>query len=359
MLDSRKPHEALEGLTLPNGWRVEGRITPGDQHTGGYFSCGYVVRKSDGSTGYLKALDFFSGLPESDDPARTLEPLIAAFNFERDLLERCRENRLSRVVTALDTGAVTPPGFSGVSTVQYIIFELAETDLRGLMSAVQELDVAMALRALHHIAVGLEQLHGLGIVHQDLKPSNVLLFNGMRSSKLADLGRAASRGAESPHYELAPAGHAAYAPPEMLYGGPNSSWESRRLGCDVYHLGSMISSIFTTIGMTPLIMYGLDAEQHWRNWAGGWTSALLFLRPAFAEAVDYVVREVPVYVRPDIRGALSALCDPDPALRGYPRSRGNTRTQFSVRRYVSLFNRLASKAEIQVSLALRRHVIAG
>ena len=345
---------------MSNGWHVERRTTPGDQHTGGYFSCGYIVNKVDGSTGYLKALDFFSRLPESDDPARALEPLIAAFNFERDLLEQCRQNRLSRVVTALDTGTVTPPGFAGISTVQYIIFELAEMDLRGLMSAVQELDAAMALRALHHIAVGLEQLHGLGIVHQDLKPSNVLLFDGMRSSNgLADLGRAASRGVEPPHYGVTPAGHQAYAPPEMLYRGPATSWESRRIGCDVYHLGSMISSIFTTIGMTPLIMYGLDRDQHWSNWEGDWESALLFLRPTFADAVDYVVGEVPQYVRPDIRAALTALCDPDPSLRGHPRDRGSAHTQFAVRRYVSLFNYLANKAEINLSLALRRNVISG
>ena len=337
---------------------MEGRTTPGDQHTGGYFSCGYTVKKPDGSTGYLKALDFFSRLPESDDPARDLEPLIAAFNFERDLLDRCRQNRLSRVVTALDTGSVTPPGFGRGSTVQYIVFELAQTDLRGLISALRELDAAMALRALHHIAVGLEQLHGLGIVHQDLKPSNVLLFDGMKSSKLADLGRAAARGSEPPHYELTPAGHQAYAPPEMLYRGPVASWESRRMGCDVYHLGSMISSIFTTIGTTPLIMYGLDSDQHWRSWTGDWESALLFLRPAFAEAVDYVSSEVPPYVRSDIRDALHALCDPDPLLRGHPRNRGSVRTQFSVRRYVSLFNYLANKTEIQLSIALRHNVIS-
>ena len=275
--DIRKPHEALEGLALPRRWHVARRVIPTDQHSGGKFSCGYIVKHEDGFSGYLKALDFFSRLPESDDPARALEPLIAAFNFERDLLERCRRNKLSRVVTALDTGAVTVAGFNGVSTVQYIIFELAESDLRGLMSATEELDIAMALRALHHIALGLEQLHGIGIAHQDLKPSNVLLFDGRTSSKLADLGRAASRGTEPPHYELSPAGHRAYAPPEMLYGAPATSWESRRMGCDAYHLGSIICSIFTTIGMTPLITYGLDPEQRWTNWSGDYDSALMFL----------------------------------------------------------------------------------
>ncbi len=191
---SLRPHEALQDLNLPRGWQVIQRITPPEQHSGGNFSCGYVVQNSDGSTGYLKALDFFSRLDESADPARTLEPLIAAFNFERDLLEKCRQKGLSRVVTALDTGAVTVPGFNSYSTVQYIIFELAESDLRGLISAVDDLDIVMALRTLHHIAVGLEQLHGIGIAHQDVKPSNVLLFQSKKSSKLADLGRAAASG---------------------------------------------------------------------------------------------------------------------------------------------------------------------
>ena len=131
------------------------------------------------------------------------------------------------------------------------------------------------------------------------------------------------------------------------------------MGCDIYHLGSMISSVFTTIGMTPLIMHGLDTDQQWYSWSGDWESALLFLRPAFADAVDYVASEAPSYVRADIREALNALCDPDPSLRGHPRNRGSIRTQFSVRRYVSLFNYLASRAEIQISIALRRNGNSG
>ena len=310
------PHEMLEGLVLSGGWRVNQRADPGKDHTGSHFSCGYRVTREDGTQGYLKAFDFFSRLPESDDPARTLEPLLKAFNFERDLLERCRKKHLSRVITALDHGAVSVPGFKGISTVQYIIFELAETDFRGLMSAVRDLDIATALRTLHHIAVGLKQLHGLGIAHQDLKPSNVLLFNGMKSSKLADLGRAADKGSESPHYGMVPAGHRAYAPPELLYDATEGSWERRRMGCDTYHLGSMISSIFTTVGMTPLVVDSLDSGHKPFEWRGDYESALLFLRPAFARAVDYVVSEVPQDLRGELEGVIGQLCEPDPKLRG-------------------------------------------
>ena len=353
------PHEMLEGLVLTGGWRVDQRVDPGEDHSGSYFSCGYRVTGEDGTQGYLKAFDFFSRLPESDDPARTLEPLLKAFNFERELLERCRQKHLSRVITALGYGAVNVPGFTGISTVQYIIFELAETDFRGLMSAVSDLDIAMAFRTLHHIAVGLNQLHGIGIAHQDLKPSNVLLFDGMKSSKLADLGRAAEKGNEPPHYGIVPAGHRAYAPPELLYDASDGSWERRRMGCDTYHLGSMISSIFTTVGMTPLVVGSLDRGQEPFEWKGDYESALLFLRPAFARAVDYVVSEVPHDLRGELEGVIGQLCEPDPKLRGHPRDRSNPATQFALHRYVSLFDRLAKRAELLTDIKLRRDGIAG
>src|SRR6188768_1116607 len=109
--EKKKPHESLEGITLTNGWKVLDRLTKTAGSSGGHFSCGYLVEHKDGRRGFLKALDFFSMLPESADPARDLEPLIKAFNFERDLLEMCRKGRLSKIVSALDNGAVTVQGF--------------------------------------------------------------------------------------------------------------------------------------------------------------------------------------------------------------------------------------------------------
>ena len=342
------PHELLEGMSLKNGWRVIEKLDKSDAGTGGTFSCGYIAGHSDGKRGYLKALDFFSRLPESDDPARALEPLLNAFNFERDLLNRCREERLSRVVTALDDGAVTVPEVLGPSTVQYIIFELAEGDVRTQMARADELDLAWALRSLHQTAVGLEQLHSIKVAHQDLKPSNVLLFDGLSSSKLADLGRAAAKGEEPPHYQLAVAGDCAYAPPELLYGAESRSWEAKRLGCDAYLLGSMIASIFTTVAMTPLIMMGLSPRFHWRQWVGSYEEVLPYVRAAFSDAVIYVAEEFPPGFKSDLTEVLQQLCEPDPSLRGHPKDRhaggGNT---YSLQRYLSKFDLLATKAEFQ------------
>ena len=108
--EKKRPHESLSGMELDGGWKVVRRTTRAAEATGGYFSCGYIVEHADGRFGYLKALDFFSMLPDSPDPARDLEPLIRAFNFERDVLETCRQGKLSRIVTALGSGSVTVPG---------------------------------------------------------------------------------------------------------------------------------------------------------------------------------------------------------------------------------------------------------
>lgn len=342
------PHELLEGMSLKNGWRVVQRLAKPEAGTGGTFSFGYIAERSDGQRGYLKALDFFSRLPEADDPARALEPLLKAFNFERDLLARCRANRLSRVVTPLDDGAVTIPNVPGPSTVQYIIFELAEGDVRTQMARADELDVAWGLRSLHQMAVGLEQLHSINVAHQDLKPSNVLLFDDLKSSKLADLGRAAAKGEEPPHYHLPVAGDCGYAPPELLYAAEPRSWEAKRFGCDAYLLGSMIASLFTTVAMTPLIMMGLASRFHWRKWAGSYEEVLPYVRAAFADAVSYVADEFPTDFKPDLTEALQQLCEPDPSLRGHPKDRplrgGNS---YSLQRYVSKFNLLATMAEFR------------
>jgi serine/threonine protein kinase len=344
------PHELLEGMLLKNGWRVLNRLEKPESGSGGTFSCGYLAERSDGQRGYLKALDFFSRLPENEDPARALAPLLDAFNFERDLLSTCRNYRLSRIVTALDDGAITVPNVPPPATVQYIIFELAEGDVRKQMEKVDNLDPAWMFRSLHHMALGLQQLHAHNAAHQDVKPSNVLLFDNFNMSKLGDVGRAAVKGIEPPHYSFPVAGDWSYAPPELLYGAVPGSWDGKRVGCDLYLLGSMIASFFTGVAMTPLILDGLDRPFHWTNWHGNYAEVLPYLRVSFYDAVSYVSDEFPPDYREELREILKQLCDPDPSLRGHPRDKGmESGNPYSVRRYVNHFDLLARKAETKFS----------
>lgn len=61
--------------------------------TGGCFSQSYRVISDNGQEAFLKALDYTSALQESEDPARVLAALTAAYNHERDLLARCHAPR--------------------------------------------------------------------------------------------------------------------------------------------------------------------------------------------------------------------------------------------------------------------------
>src|SRR5436305_8926186 len=94
------PAARLEGLTLPSGWRVVEKIDVPPGATGGQFSCPYIVER-EGRRAFLKALDYskaedIAQQAATDIPA-ALQWLIAAYNFERNLLRQCVQRRMDRV----------------------------------------------------------------------------------------------------------------------------------------------------------------------------------------------------------------------------------------------------------------------
>src|SRR5438045_2475021 len=175
------PAALMTGLTLPEGWTVVSAIPRAPGATGGNFSVGYLVRNAAGEEAFMKALDYSRAL-QSADPARVLQAMTEAYNFERDVLKKCRDKKMSRVVTAIADGSIQVPTPNGPQVVQYIIFEKADCDCRNFINTSNFFDVAWALRSLHHIATGLRQMHINDMANQDLKPSNVLVFR-QNSSK--------------------------------------------------------------------------------------------------------------------------------------------------------------------------------
>jgi serine/threonine protein kinase len=231
------------------------------------------------------------------------------------------------------------------TVVQYLIFELASGDVRSQLDAADQFDTAWALRSLHQIANGLKQLHGLGIAHQDLKPSNVLSFPD-DGSKIADLGRSACKELTSPYDDHKVAGDRSYAPPELLYGHIDGDWTRRRIGCDAYLLGSMVVFLFHRVAMTTLILDNMERSHHWRAWDGTFEEVLPYLRDAFGYALRDIGPAFPPYLRDELTCIARELCEPDPRLRGHPANRTTRQNQYSLERYVSRFNLLASKVEL-------------
>jgi serine/threonine protein kinase len=347
-----RPAEMLSGLELSNGWVVVGRIPSLPDGTGGTFSTPYTVERG-GQRAFLKAIDFTRALAD-EDPARALEQLTRIFNFERDLVKACTDQRMRNVIRVLDEGSTTVPNGGAVPRVNYLIFELADGDIRRIMRLSTDLDAAWAFRSLKEVALGLTQLHGAGIAHQDLKPSNVLDVQGVY--KVADLGRASRRGEHGPFDNLRCAGDPNYVTPEQMYGFALNDWDARRRAGDLYHLGGLL--LFLLTGVTAsAALYGHLAPAHlpppWGTWGGTFDQVIVHLREATGRITDCIPTFSDAQMRESIVTRFVELCDPDPRTRGHPKNRVGAGSQYSLERYVSHFDALSARARRRVVRVLR------
>jgi serine/threonine protein kinase len=338
------PAFRLAGLNLEGGWCVRKRLDGTLGATGSTFSCGYEIADQDGHIAFLKALDYTTAF-KSPDPPAALQALTAAFVFERDLLRHCRARKMDRIVRSTGDGRVKVDE-SDLGLVDYLIFETADGDLRTQLSRMNRVDDAWKLRALHNMATGLKQLHTEEIAHQDLKPSNALVFEG-KLVKIADLGCASLKGTASPRDNLDFSGDPSYAPPELLYGYRDPEWVIRRLGCDAYLLGSMIVFLFEGASTTALLSSELAPEHRWRKWSGTYVEVLPYVREAFGRVVEKFGKAMAdAKLRVELQTLLRYLCEPDVSLRGHPLNRHGFAPRLSLERFISKLDLLARRAEL-------------
>ena len=348
MKNKSTPAERLVGKTLLNSWFVEESIPRIGNATGGHFSASYIVKSNRGHKAFLKAMDYEKAL-KSNNPASELQAMTAAFNFERNLLEQCRNKKLSRVVRVLDSDILRPQNGNPYEVVQFLIFELAKGDIRSYIEINKNFDTAWTLRTLHNIAAALQQLHMKQIVHQDLKPSNILVFDRNNISKIADLGRANSRELTAPHDDAIIAGDKTYAPPELLYGQVSQDWEVRRLGCDMYQFGSMVVFFIEGCSITHLLFSRLNNRYHPNQWSGKYSEVLPYIQREFAQVIRDLKESTRTDFADEIADTVKQLCNPDPAERGHPKAIRIGVNQYSLERYVSNFDKLAKRAELSLT----------
>lgn len=347
---------ALRGKKREGHWHVKERIEKGPNDSGGNFSVGYIAVHDDGTEAFLKSTDI--GLLTRHRHASPLDNITDAFNeqrFERAILEICHENHMDRIVHALDYGEFETTHGGVRDYVFFIIFEKASGDVRKQADRQRREELSWVLNALHNLAVAIQQLHGEKIAHNDVKPSNFLVFDKYLQ-KLADLGRATSDKQIGPWDSVKYSGDPHYAAPEFWYSTvtfPNFSGKiafNVRQASDLYMLGSMGFFLTTGESLTPLIVKLLRPE-HWpMNWCGSFDDVLPYIRDAFGHAMQFFDAEIPGNASVEetkcvdaLRVAITQLSDPDPRLRGHPVNLGGQANRYSVERYVSLFDNLAKR----------------
>ena len=327
-----------------DGWRVIEEMGTYPGMTGGTFSTGYIVEK-DGRQAYLKAMDLQRALLKG---ARAIQAIVNQYLFEKDILDFCRQRGLSGIVSLYDAGEINvalenaPPAI-----IYYLIFELAEGDIRRQLTIGGDKEAFWKLNVLHQCAVGLTQLHGVEIAHQDLKPSNVLSFSAEKTFKLADLGRCNSKQFMAPTDAMEYPGDPSYAPPEYHYSEIPLNRVDQRMGSDAYLLGSLVSFLFAE-GPGALIstLQRLPEQYLPENWEGSYKEALPFLIKAHTEASIDLKKRLPEIIRQELGEAYFNLCHPDPVVRGHPAARKQSGRPLGLDRYRSIFDRLKFKVKI-------------
>ncbi len=355
----------LTGKTTDNGWSIVERLPhrsedPKEEKTGGAFSVGYRVEK-EGKLSFMKVFDIVKAFEKGRRLEVEIERITGEYNHEKALLDLCTSGRMSRVVKILDHGVILTPfplSFDPDYTLplHYIIFERADGgDIRDVFNTYDKVNDAIKLEYLHHTIVGIQQIHKAQISHQDIKPSNVVVFkeNG-DGAKLVDFGRALKKGVPAPHASLKVAGAKYNAPPEQLYGHEAPDWHDRREAGDLYNFGSLVSFMYSGKYATTGIFENMQRELLPGIWQGAYEDVLPMVQMAFAQFLVDIRPSFPEWARDSLEQVVKLCCEPDVYKRGDPRARAQVGKPIGVDRFISRMNTLRTEAQRRLLTAEKR-----
>ena len=189
---------------------------------------GYRLQRQlgEGATGLVYEARDLEGAPVA---VKMLRPELAA---DATLQARFRrEARLARAIRSAHVVPILEVGEANGTT--YLVLplypggSLAARLRRGPMAA----DETAALAA--HLARGLDELHGRGIVHRDVKPSNVL-FDADGTAALSDFGLARAVDSTRLTHDGQLLGTPHYLAPELIEGTEATP------ASDIYALGCVL-----------------------------------------------------------------------------------------------------------------------
>ncbi|MCK4359097.1 MAG: protein kinase family protein [Candidatus Cloacimonetes bacterium] len=326
----------LEGKTLGK-WRIIEKRKKTVEDNSGYWSTCYTVENEKGELAFLKAYNYVYAFKYTASSADTLKFMNDNYIYERDLLQFCKEHKMRRIVTAIDSGVHSES--NEIIPVPYLVFEIAQGNLKSYQ-AVNNPALGWKLKSFHDALVGLSQLHRAKIVHQDIKPSNILIF-GKNISKISDLGSATQLNNESYWTKDDHCGDMRYAPIELLYNYFSTDWDTRRFGADLFMMGGILTYLITDSNFLSLMCHRIPENQKHFNFGGTYKEAETFIMKAYYETLEEIERLIPKIIRKKLIKIIAELCHPIPELRGNPKRLQITHPRYSLQRYISVMDRLS------------------
>lgn len=354
---SEEELQKMIGYTFQSGWKVIRVHSKSQSSTGGVFSMCFDVERN-GKICFMKALDFNQyitrGQELKEDPVKSMQNMLNQYEYERKLSVICQRGRVNHVVYVIDSGNEYVEPLHNM-LVPYLVFEMADYDLHHILDITDNLDFAWKMKSLHDVASGMYHLHRLGITHQDIKPSNILLFN--KETKIGDLGCSSCESIEeNPFIDRLFTGDHNYAPPERLYNYPLDDKNKQKYLTDCYLLGSLIVFYLTGVSMNALVLKYLPQYLAPDNYNGNLDELLSYLSNAFAKAMTEISDFIPknIKIKERLLNIIEFLCNPNPKRRGHPKSFNNKYgKQYDLERFVTDLDLLRQRAELQVKQTLR------
>ena len=335
----------LLNVLLNEQWLVVECIDRSVEHSGLAKASCYRATNGAGDNVFVKAYDFRHE-DIGSDPEK-LGELLEEYLHEKRVHTFC--SNLSRVTRVVGEGRVTVDG----TAVHYLLCEWApDTFGKSYPPGDTAVSISERLRSLHKVAAGMAQLHGVGVAHQDIKPSNVVRCTE-GTIKISDLGSSSCSHMKSPPHDSAPyCGQPNYAPYELLYNAPPGTWYRKRVGCDLFLLGNLIFTSFVGMSLTYIITHRLPVGMRHTQFAGEYDEVLPLLIQEQTFWIPYFLGAlVDSSVADDLTRLVAQMCHPDPSKRGHPSNIAGKGGQYGLERYVSALDILARRAELEARRA--------
>jgi serine/threonine protein kinase len=202
---------------------------------GTVFAGRYEILEELGGGGMGKVYRVYDRKLEEEVALKLIRPEIAA---GRKAIERFRnEIKISRKITHKNVCRMHDLGEAeGTSfiTMEYV----RGGDLKSLLHRTKTLPVGTALSIARQMAEGLAEAHGLGVVHRDLKPGNIMI-DKEGNAKIMDFGIARSLLGKGLTGEGAIIGTPEYMSPEQVEG------KEADQRADIYSLGIILFEMVT------------------------------------------------------------------------------------------------------------------